>query len=61
LAFETLTRAPIDRRLIDASQMTADEIAWLDDYHAAVRDSLTPLLEAETAAWLAGVTRPLND
>ena len=60
LAFETLTRAPIDRRLIDASQMTVDEIAWLDDYHAAVRDSLTPLLEAETAAWLAAATKPIN-
>lgn len=60
LAFETLTRAPIDRKLIDASLMTAEEIDWLDDYHAAVRAALTPLLEAETAAWLARVTRPLG-
>ena len=49
LAFETLTRAPIDRRLIDAERMTAPQIQWLDDYHATVREALTPLLEAETA------------
>ncbi len=36
-AFETLTLAPIDRRLIDTSLMTAEEIAWLDAYHAADR------------------------
>ena len=60
LAFETLTRAPIDRRLIDAERMTAPEIQWLDDYHATVREALTPLLEAETAQWLARVTRPIN-
>ena len=61
LAFETLTRAPIDRNLIDAGLMTAEEIAWLDDYHATVRQSLTPLLDRETAAWLARVTRPIDD
>ena len=60
LAFETLTRAPLDRALIDAGQMTVEEIAWLDDYHACVREALTPLLDAETAAWLAAVTRPIS-
>ncbi|MCH7555675.1 MAG: M24 family metallopeptidase [Proteobacteria bacterium] len=45
LAFETLTRAPLDRKLIDSERMTGDEIAWLDDYHATVRQALTPLLE----------------
>ena len=61
LAFETLTRAPLDRALIDATLMTGEEIAWLDDYHATVRAALTPLLDRETAAWLAAVTRPIND
>src|SRR5499426_2076280 len=37
LTFETLTLAPIDRRLIAPTAMTADEIAWLDGYHARVR------------------------
>ncbi|MDP6388623.1 MAG: M24 family metallopeptidase, partial [Alphaproteobacteria bacterium] len=60
LGFETLTRAPIDRDLVDANLLTADEIAWLDDYHEAVRNDLTPRLDDETANWLAGATRPLG-
>jgi Xaa-Pro aminopeptidase len=59
-AFETLTLAPIDTRLIDVGQMTADEIAWLDSYHARVAETLTPLLDKETANWLANATRPLS-
>ena len=35
-AFETLTLAPIDRRLIERRCSTLDEIAWLDAYHARV-------------------------
>jgi Xaa-Pro aminopeptidase len=59
-AFETLTLAPIDRRLIDPALMTADEIAWLDAYHARVAETLSPLLDAETRAWLAAATSPLR-
>jgi Xaa-Pro aminopeptidase len=51
-AFETLTLAPIDRRLVETSLMTADEIAWLDTYHARVRDALSPVLDEPTRAWL---------
>jgi len=59
LAFETLTTAPIDRNLIEAALMTADEIAWLDAYHSRVLEQLSPLVDEETAAWLAEATRPL--
>jgi Xaa-Pro aminopeptidase len=58
-AFETLTRAPIDRTAIDPALLTPEEIAWLDDFHATVRIDLTPLVDTETAAWLAAATRPL--
>jgi Xaa-Pro aminopeptidase len=58
-AFETLTLAPIDRRLIDPVLLTAQEIAWLDRYHARVREVLGPLLDAPTRAWLDAATRPL--
>jgi len=58
-AFETLTLAPIDQRLIEPALMTADEIAWLDAYHARVRDALRPLVDAGTRAWLDAATRPL--
>lgn len=58
LGFETLTRAPIDLTLVEPALMTAAEIAWLDAYHAEVREVLTPLVDADTAAWLAEATRP---
>jgi Xaa-Pro aminopeptidase len=59
LGFETLTLAPIDRTLVDISLMSADEIGWLDAYHARVRDTLSPLLDEATRAWLEGATQPL--
>jgi Xaa-Pro aminopeptidase len=57
--FETLTLAPIDRRLIVPSLMTAAEIAWLDGYHARVCGALAGLLDSDTRAWLIAATRPL--
>jgi Xaa-Pro aminopeptidase len=59
-AFETLTLAPIDHRLIAADVLTSAEIAWLDGYHARVADKLAPLLDHETGAWLAAATCPLG-
>ncbi|MCW5732081.1 MAG: aminopeptidase P family protein [Alphaproteobacteria bacterium] len=59
LGFETLTRAPIDLALVEPSLLSAAEIAWLDAYHEEVRNSLAPLLDAETASWLERATRPL--
>jgi Xaa-Pro aminopeptidase len=58
-AFETLTLAPIDRRLIDARLLTGKERLWLDDYHARVRDALRPQLDSATQIWLDAATRPL--
>jgi Xaa-Pro aminopeptidase len=54
-----LTLAPIDRRLIDKALLTAEEIAWLDAYHARVRETLSPKLDRETADWLEAATAPL--
>jgi Xaa-Pro aminopeptidase len=59
LGFETLTLAPIDRALIEPSLLTPEERAWVDAYHARVRQALTPLLDAKTAAWLKGATAKL--
>jgi Xaa-Pro aminopeptidase len=59
-AFETLTLAPIDRRLIVAEMLTPDEAAWLDGYHARVFEALSPLLDADSRAWLTAATRPLG-
>ena len=59
LGFETLTLAPIDRNLIEPSLLEDDEIAWLDAYHTRVRETLTPLVDPDTALWLAAATAPV--
>lgn len=59
LAFETLTLAPIDLALVAPQLLSEGETAWLDSYHEKVRAALTPLIEAEEAAWLREATRPL--
>jgi Xaa-Pro aminopeptidase len=60
LAFETLTLAPIDRRLVDAKLLTPGEIEWLDGYHERVRVALDAQLDAETRRWLKAATAPLK-
>jgi Xaa-Pro aminopeptidase len=57
--FETLSLAPIDRRLIEPSLLDPKEIAWLDEYHARVRNALTPMADATVSHWLAHATRPV--
>ncbi|MDA0241189.1 MAG: aminopeptidase P family protein [Proteobacteria bacterium] len=60
LEFETLTLAPIDQRLIDRSLLTAAETAWLDAYHARVRDIIGPSVDDATGDWLKQATAPLH-
>ena len=57
--FETITLAPIDLNLVDGSLLSRFEIEWLNDYHARVRDTVGPLVDDETRAWLAHATRPI--
>ena len=59
-AFETLTVTPIDTRLVEPALLTADELAWLNAYHARVRDVLAASLDAATRAWLITATAPLG-
>ena len=59
LDFETLTFVPIDRRLIVAEMLSEGERAWLDNYHAACRDKIGPLLSGPSRVWLDRQTEPL--
>jgi Xaa-Pro aminopeptidase len=59
LEFETLTLCPIDTRCIERSLLRADEVAWLDAYHATVRERLAPRLEGAALAWLLERTQAL--
>ncbi|MDU6668005.1 MAG: aminopeptidase P family protein [Bradyrhizobium sp.] len=57
--FEALTLAPIDRRLIDVAMLSAEERAWLDAYHARVRETVRPALDEADQHWLDQATAPL--
>ncbi|WP_315755094.1 MULTISPECIES: aminopeptidase P family protein [unclassified Bradyrhizobium] len=57
--FEALTLAPIDRRLIDVAMLTAEERAWLDAYHARVRETVRAALDENDQRWLDQATAPL--
>jgi Xaa-Pro aminopeptidase len=59
LRFETLTLCPIDTRCVDRALLRDDEAAWLNDYHATVRERLAPLVSGEALAWLNERTRAL--
>ena len=60
LSLEPLTLAPFDRDTIDPSLLSDRELAQLNAYHARVYETLAPHLDAETRAWLRGVTAPLG-
>ena len=60
LAFETLTLCPIDVRPIDFALLTAEEKAWLNNYHDSVRTTLMPLLnDAADQKWLEKATEKI--
>ncbi|HEV2533187.1 aminopeptidase P family protein [Phenylobacterium sp.] len=59
MAFETLTLAPLDRRLIVVAMLTEEERSQMDAYHARVRAVIGPLLPDDVRAWLDEVTAPL--
>lgn len=58
--FETLTLAPIDRRLINALRISKQELRWLNAYHARVRQEIRPLVDEATKVWLDAATEPLE-
>lgn len=58
--FHTMTLFPFDLRLFETEIMTDAEIEWLNSYHREVRERLTPLLNADEAAWLAEKTKELT-
>ena len=58
--FEALTLAPIDRRLINASRISKQELRWLNAYHARVRHEIRPLVDEATKVWLDAATEPLE-
>lgn len=56
---EPLTCVPYERLAINKDLLTDEEIAYVNNYHEWVRNTLTPLLDEDTAAWLRDETAPL--
>ncbi|WP_340644136.1 aminopeptidase P family protein [Phenylobacterium sp.] len=59
LGFETLTLAPIDRRLIEVSLLTPDERAQMDAYHGRVLTVVGPRVPVDVRAWMEEACAPL--
>ena len=60
MRFENLTWAPLHKALIDVSMLTPQEMVWVDEYHAGVRDRVLPLLDGDSASWLIRACEPLS-
>ncbi len=60
MGFENLTWAPIHKSLVDIHLLTPTEVAWLDDYHAGVREHVLPLVDGEVASWLIKACEPVS-
>lgn len=59
LGFETLSWAPIDRRLIAVERLSPVERAWVDRYHAKVLAVVGPFVEDDVRTWLQTACAPL--
>ncbi|GGY02928.1 aminopeptidase P family protein [Paludibacterium paludis] len=59
LGFETLTLCPFDTRCIDTGLLEPSEKAWLNAYHATVRERLSPKVTGAALAWLQNATREI--
>ena len=52
LKFETITLCPICKKGIIKEMLTAEETAWLDNYHQHVYETLSPSLNEGEREWL---------
>ena len=63
LGFEVLTLVPIDAALVAVDQLSAEERAWWNAYHARVRAVLAPQLQGPlhegALIWLEAACQPL--
>ncbi|KVR81768.1 peptidase M24 [Burkholderia vietnamiensis] len=59
LAFETLTLCPIDTRCVLIEMLHEEERAWLNAYHASVRERVGRHVSGDAKAWLDARTQPI--
>jgi Xaa-Pro aminopeptidase len=59
LCFETITFAPLDRRLIVLDMLAKGERDWINAYHAEVLEKIGQRVTGATLAWLKAACAPL--
>ncbi len=59
LGFDELTLCPYDLNLVDESMLCRREVEQINNYHAKVKETLSPLLEGADLEWLERATRAL--
>ncbi|MBC7087586.1 MAG: aminopeptidase P family protein [Tissierellales bacterium] len=59
MSFEVLSYCFIDRKCIDKSLLTNDEISWINEYHKKTYELLSPYLNNEEREWLKEKTREI--
>ncbi|XP_041931147.1 xaa-Pro aminopeptidase 2 [Alosa sapidissima] len=64
LTFDTVSLVPYDRKLIDTSIMSPQQLQWLDRYYQTIRDKMGPELERqglkEVHDWMMEHTKPFQ-
>lgn len=62
LEFETVTKVPFCRKLIDVCLLTDEELGWINRYHARIWAELSDSLEKNgiTYKWLRKETEPIS-
>lgn len=59
LQFNTVSLAPIDRRLVVPEMLYPGHLEWLNDYHKRVYDTIGPHLDKDDRAWLKQACAPI--
>lgn len=60
LEFEHITWAPYQRKLMDLSLLTPEEVNWVNSYHSKCREVLAPYLDESQMKWLKEATEPIS-
>ncbi|XP_058069117.1 aminopeptidase P1 [Magnolia sinica] len=60
LSFEHITWAPYQKKLMDPTLLTPEEIQWVNNYHSTCREVLLPYMDEHEIAWLKRATEPIS-
>lgn len=65
LTFDTVSLVPYDRKLIDTSLLSSEQLKWLDNYYETIRRLMGPELDRqglhEEKAWMLKHTEPFME